>query len=155
MFKRNVNDETAFSHFTGILVDGKAADTADYTAESGSVIINLKPAYLETLSKGEHSLTAMFDDYDDVTVRFTVTEKEAAPADGQTDKKDTPKTATQKSGTQKTGSTKTSGTSAKTTAKKSPKTGDNTNAVVWAVLLTAAAATIGAVLMRRRRNGRS
>ena len=160
VFKRNVNDETAFSHFTGILVDGKAADTADYTAESGSVIINLKPAYLETLSKGEHSLTAMFDDYDDVTVRFTVTEKEAAPADGQTDKKDTPKkdtpkTDTQKSGTQKTGSTKTSGTSAKTTAKKSPKTGDNTNAVVWAVLLTAAAATIGAVLMRRRRNGRS
>ena len=33
-----------------------------YTASRGSVIIELKPTFLETLSVGEHTLTAEFTD---------------------------------------------------------------------------------------------
>lgn len=76
-FKRSVDDNVAFSHFTGIQVDGKDVDAADYTAEPGSVIVKLKPAYLESLAVGEHTLTAMFDDADNVDASFEVL---AAPA---------------------------------------------------------------------------
>ncbi|SEO71331.1 Ig-like domain-containing protein [Denitrobacterium detoxificans] len=76
-FKRSVDDDATFSHFTGIQVDGEDVDAANYTAEPGSVIVKLKPAYLETLAVGEHTLTAMFDDAGSVDARFEVL---AAPA---------------------------------------------------------------------------
>ena len=81
VFKRNVNDGKTYEEFNGVLVDGKAIKSTDYTAESGSVIITLKPEFLETLSVGEHTLTAMFIDGEDVTVPFTVSEKNSQPDD--------------------------------------------------------------------------
>ena len=146
VYKRNVSDETAFSHFTGITVDENTVDPSDYTAVSGSVVLTLKPEYLETLSVGQHSLTVMFDDADAVTVSFSVTEKEAAPAAGNTNKKDTQKTDTQKSGT---------GNSSKTSepagAKHLPKTGDDSSIAGWTVMLAAAVISILFILIRRRR----
>ena len=56
------NDEQTFRKFTGIQVDGKPVDKNKYEAKPGSVIINLKPTYLETLSVGEHKLKVVFDD---------------------------------------------------------------------------------------------
>ncbi len=48
--------------FLGIEVDGKAVDAANYTVKSGSTIITLKPAYLDTLSVGKHTLTVLYTD---------------------------------------------------------------------------------------------
>lgn len=48
--------------FTGIEVDGKAVDAANYTVKSGSTIITLKPEYLNTLSVGKHTLTVIYTD---------------------------------------------------------------------------------------------
>ena len=48
--------------FTGIEVDGKAVDAANYTVKSGSTIISLKPEYLNTLSVGKHTLTVIYTD---------------------------------------------------------------------------------------------
>ena len=48
--KRSGNDEKTYRKFTGIQVDGKTIDKNDYEAKEGSVIIDLKPTYLETLS---------------------------------------------------------------------------------------------------------
>lgn len=76
-FSRSVDDEETFGHFTGVLVDGKELDSSNYTAKDGSVIIDLKPAYMETLSAGEHTLTALFDDGNAVEAKFTVEEKKA------------------------------------------------------------------------------
>jgi hypothetical protein len=61
-FRRSVNDERTFSRFKGIRIDGKDLAGANYTAEAGGVIIRLKPEYLDTLSEGKHSLTALFTD---------------------------------------------------------------------------------------------
>ena len=47
----------------------------DYSFKPGSVVIDLKADYLNKLSVGKHTLTAMFDDGDDVTVEFTIKEK--------------------------------------------------------------------------------
>ncbi|MBR1675250.1 MAG: Ig-like domain-containing protein [Eubacterium sp.] len=84
-FKRSVVDSETFDHFKGILVDGKAVNASDYTAEAGSVIIKLNPSYLETLTVGEHVLTAQFDDGEDAEATFTI-----ANADKTDDEVDEP-----------------------------------------------------------------
>ena len=61
-FSRSVDDESTFAHFTGIQIDGADVADTNYAAEAGSVNIRLSSAYLETLSEGEHTLTAVFDD---------------------------------------------------------------------------------------------
>ena len=54
-------------------MDGTDVAAANYDAVSGSVKITLKPGYLETLSPGKHSITAVFNDADPATAGFTVT----------------------------------------------------------------------------------
>ena len=71
-FSRSENDAETINHFTGIKVDNVEVSSNNYTYSAGSVIINLKPEYLQTLSVGQHTLTAMFDDGGDVTVNFTI-----------------------------------------------------------------------------------
>ena len=69
--KHTGNDEKTFNKFTGIQVDGKPVDKNKYEAKPGSVIINLKPTYLETLSVGEHKLNVVFED-GNVETTFTI-----------------------------------------------------------------------------------
>ena len=80
-FKRSYKDALAFGKFTGILVDGESVAESDYTAQSGSVIVELAPAYLETLAKGGHTLAATFED-GSADASFTVVEKESGGSGG-------------------------------------------------------------------------
>lgn len=75
VFKRSENDSVTFEHFTGIAVDKADVNPLNYTALSGSVVVTLKSEYLETLTVGEHQLTAYFDDGDSVTVSFKIISK--------------------------------------------------------------------------------
>ncbi|MBQ6662996.1 MAG: bacterial Ig-like domain-containing protein, partial [Firmicutes bacterium] len=84
-FKRSVDDGETIKHFAGLQVDGAVVDITNYTTEAGSVIVKVKPAYLDTLTIGTHTLTAKFDDADAVTVNFTVA---AAKNSGGDEKKD-------------------------------------------------------------------
>ena len=59
---RNIDDPSAYSHFTGIEVDGETIDPGFFTAVPGSVVLELHPEYLSTLALGEHQLTYRFDD---------------------------------------------------------------------------------------------
>ena len=80
VLKRNVNDSVTFSRNTEILLDGKALEAGQFTKASGSLIVELKADFLNTLSVGEHVLTVRFDDYDgDVNARLII-EKAADPA---------------------------------------------------------------------------
>ncbi len=91
VFKRSIDDATTINHFTGIMVDDTAVDAANYTKESGSVIIKLKPEYLETLALGEHTLTAQFDDGNGAaSAKFKIDEKKP---DGSADTGDHSQTA--------------------------------------------------------------
>ena len=81
VFKRSADDASTIDHFTGIRVDGKRVDESNYIRESGSVVIKLKPTYLETLALGDHTLEAQFND-GSASAKFTVAEK---PAGGETD----------------------------------------------------------------------
>lgn len=128
-FKRSVEDSETFSHFKGILVDGNDVDASYYTAEPGSVIISLKPSYLETLSEGKHTLTAVFDDGNDPEAAFTIL---AANNSSGKDEGDS-------------GSSKT----------KSARTGDENQLILWMALLMAAAAELAVTgLISRRKKGK-
>lgn len=136
-FKRSKNDSETFSHFTGIQVDGKDVAASNYTAESGSVIVKLKPSYLETLSVGEHTITALFDDGNKASAKFTVVAKKASGNSTTTN------STTTNSTTKKANTVSTTG---------APKTGDTSNMLLWITILCASILVLFNVITIRRRN---
>ena len=114
-----------FSKFTGVKVDGTKIDADKYTAVSGSTIVNLKKEYLETLSVGKHTLIVVYTD-GECSTEFEIKATSTAKKD-TTDKENK--------------SSKT--TAAKLDNAKTPKTGDNSNILLWFTLLFSS----GVVLM--------
>ena len=52
----------SFDKFVDILIDGKDVPTEYYTARSGSTIVEISSNYLNTLSKGKHTVTFRYTD---------------------------------------------------------------------------------------------
>ena len=73
--RRDVNDETCYSHFTGVQIDGiTLVAGTDYTAAPGSTVITFKAEMMERLSLGSHTITVLFDDG---RVETTLTKQQA------------------------------------------------------------------------------
>lgn len=123
------NDNAAtFEHFTGIEIDGKAVNKENYTAVSGSVKISVKSGYLNTLSVGNHTFKALFDD-GSASTTFTV---QAAGT--------TTNTTTNRTTSTSTRTTTTSGT---------PATGDSSPIMLWIMMLIASAAVLGTITIKK------
>ncbi len=61
--KRSPADETCFSHFTGVKIDGAPLEAdKDYTAAPGSTVVTIAAGALEKLDAGTHTVTVTFDD---------------------------------------------------------------------------------------------
>lgn len=75
---RNYEDEKALSHFKGIYVDGKKLSEKAYTVQSGSILLHLKPEFMETLSLGKHTIAVALDDAVDVQTGVNVAVAKAA-----------------------------------------------------------------------------
>ena len=126
-FKRSVDDDTTFSHFLGIRVDGILVARTNYDAASGSVVITLKPTYLETLSVGRHTFDALFDDGLVATAGFEVKGRQANPAGGGVAPGDVPGNGGVTGTTGTISTTDAAGGSNSTgTRTVTPATGDNT-----------------------------
>ncbi|MDD6920158.1 MAG: leucine-rich repeat domain-containing protein [Eubacteriales bacterium] len=69
------NDSATFKNFVGIQIDGNDVSKNNYTYREGSVIIDLKVSYLETLSDGEHTIVALFNDGGKASAKFTIGDK--------------------------------------------------------------------------------
>lgn len=162
-FKRNVNDEATFTYFNGVSVDTIGLTPEQYLAEPGSVIVTLKPEYMATLDVGDHTLTALFDDGNDVSVKFTIlaqAEEEPASQDEST----TPADDNSGDNNSDTGSdskgTKTAKASDKSAKKvkvnksgeiTSADTGDGNNFAAWIIASAASAAIMAGVVVYRRK----
>ena len=134
VFKRSENDSVTFSHFIGIQADGKDVDKADYTAEPGSVIVKLKAAYLDTLSVGEHTLTALFDDGDSANANFTILAAENADKKAENENnKNADKNPSNNENT------------------TSPQTGDNSNVLLWLAMMLVSAIVLSWILAACRK----
>lgn len=70
--------DAPFADFIGVLVDGRMIASGQYTVREGSTVVELKPAYLATLTPGEHQLTIRSAG-GDAAARFRV--EAAAPAE--------------------------------------------------------------------------
>ena len=62
----------ALSKFSEVRLDGKTMDEADYSAASGSTIITLTPACLQSLSLGEHKIQIYYTDGNTEEASFEV-----------------------------------------------------------------------------------
>ena len=56
----------------GVRVDGVLVSASGYTVTDGSTILTLSPAYLETLSVGEHTVDMLFDGFGVASATLTV-----------------------------------------------------------------------------------
>ena len=127
--KRSVDDNTCFSHFTGVQIDGKACAAGDYDAKAGSTVVTLKAATIENLSVGTHTISILFDDGKAET-KVTV----EAKASEETD-------PTENAGTGETGNSDGNG------KVQSPKTGDDRTDFFWVLLILTALCACGVVVM--------
>jgi hypothetical protein len=138
-FKRSVNDNETFSHFTGIRVDGVDVAKTDYDAVPGSVVVTLHNSFLATLAPGDHTITALFDDGDPAQAAFAVEDasaaKDAPAAEDATTAKAAPASTAKASGSDSS----------------IAKTGDALPVPALAVLVLVAIAAVAAALYARRR----
>lgn len=163
--------DAAYKHFRKVQVDGKDLDAANYTVKEGSTIVTLKAEYLETLSVGKHTL-AIVSDTGTAAAEFTI---QAAPATDNTRYYTCQScghhdwTATdagyrcdycgrviteQISGYPNVKGVYTAPTAspAPSTAPGSPATGDESNLVLWVVVLAAGSAALaGSFLIQRKK----
>ena len=153
--ERTVEPLTAFAHFAGVEVDGEtvpekgASGKANWTAESGSVILEIQPAYLETLADGEHTVAALFDDGDPATAKFSVAAKAAPAPDPDDGGIGSGGSGGASSGSGKTTTAKIGATAQGATA----KTGDPVGMAALALGLVAPTALcLALAALRRRRN---
>lgn len=76
---RSIDDSKTFSLFTGIQIDNQDVSADNYDAASGSLILNLKPSYLNTLTEGEHTLKVIFKD-GMLSIRFVIKAEPTTPS---------------------------------------------------------------------------
>ena len=75
--------DAVFSDFVEVLVDGKTITAENYEKREGSIIIELKASYLETLAEGEHTLTIRSAS-GGATTKFTVEAEIVSPPTSST-----------------------------------------------------------------------
>ena len=121
-------------HLTGVYVENDAIPQKFMKLSIGSVIIDVSPEYLDTLSIGEHSLTASFDDGNSVTIKFSVVEA---------DKKENSKTETKKTDAGKTETKKTD---------KNVATGDDMNMLLMVMLMMSSVAGTACIYKKKKRD---
>ena len=162
----------AYKHFRKVQVDGKDLDAANYTVKEGSTIVTLKAEYLETLSVGKHTL-AIVSDTGTAAAEFTI---QAAPTSTSSTRYYVcqscghhdwtaidagyrcdycGKVVTEQiSGYPNVKGSYTAPTAspAPSTAPGSPATGDESNLVLWVVVLAAGSAALaGSFLIQRKK----
>ena len=164
-FKRSFADELTFGLFAGIEVDGKAVpekDTSDkknYTVESGSLILQLQPSFLETLAEGDHTVTSRFQD-GSASATFTVkaaSRKDQKEEDQEKENNDTGTggnaagTGNSGAGGSSTGGTGSPTSSTQSTRASTPKTGDTTSVVAGAAAVALVVLALGVFALARRK----
>ena len=113
----------ALDKLTGIYVNDKLVDAANYTLRSGSTILTFKASYLNTLSVGTYKVKFQ---YSDESAETTFVIKEASVKDTSTQDTTTQDTSTQDTTTQNT--------TAPSKKDDVPKTGDNTP-IAWLFMI--------------------
>ena len=120
-----------FSKFAGIKIDDEWVEPENYTAVSGSTVVTLKNKYLQTLSADEHKLTFAYTD-GEVSTNFAIEESnEIYENSNNNDLEELEKDS------------------------NNPKTGDNSNMILWiSLLVVSVLAILGMIIYSRKKKNR-
>lgn len=136
------------SDFVSVAMDGETVDPSNYTLAAGSTLLTFKPAYLDTLSVGDHTVTL---NYTNATITSVLTIKAASdnptvvpeePTTGK-DEQTTNNTETDKT----TGSNDVTGSAVNSTANTSSKSPDTGASYAGIAAAAGAAVLSGAALI--------
>ena len=128
----------------GVKMDGKEVDEANYTLKEGSTIVTFKTEYLETLSVGDHTVTLLYAEGRSVDSTLTILAAADDSADNtQDDASDDGDDVAEDSAdaTDVTPATEASG----------PSTGDDSDLVLWIMLLAAAIGVCTYLVAKKRK----
>ena len=78
-WKNTEEDQNTYARFAVLMFDETELEESCYFKEEGSLKIELLPAFLETITAGEHIVQAVFSDGLSETAQFTVEEKKPEP----------------------------------------------------------------------------
>ena len=128
----------------GVKMDGKEVDKANYTLKEGSIIVTFKAEYLETLSAGEHIVTLLYAGGHSVDSTLTVlTDVDHSTGDTQDD-------ASNEDDSDEEDVANIADT-IPVEAISSPSTGDDSNLILWIMLLAAAIGVYTYLVANKRR----
>ncbi|SEG00385.1 hypothetical protein SAMN04487934_10677 [Eubacterium ruminantium] len=148
--KRSYKDEDTFSKwFTGnIYVDGTLLTEDDATASEGSVNIDLKDSFLNTLEVGDHTITVEFEDAE-VSAEFKVAEadttEEKSEDTSEEKSEDTSEDKSEENTEEKKEADVTDTTEAPVDP-KAPKTGDDSPVAGFMLLMAVSGAAMAGCL---------
>lgn len=118
-----------YKKFKEVQVDGKTVDPSQYTASEGSTVIVLHKSFVDTLSKGNHTITIVSED-GSATTSFVLNDKGASVLNNNT---------------AKTNNTSRS-SEAKAYISATPDTSDVTESAPWVFMVVVSLVTVGGVV---------
>lgn len=131
-----------YSLFSNLFVDGNLVDKSKYTVKSGSTIVTLSEAFMDTLTEGTHTIKVAFTNGGEAVTTFEVaSENSKSQSNDETSSNsdEISETASDESSTSKTGTS------------NGAKTGDK----VVKYFVYATVATLGILIMTKSRKKRS
>ena len=114
-------------------MDGKEVAETNYTVKEGSTIVTFKSEYLETLSAGDHKVTLLYEGGISVDSTLTIL---AAADDGTDDTQDD--ASNEEDNTDVAEGAVDTANAASAAEASGPSTGDDSNLILWMMLLAVA-----------------
>ena len=143
-----ITSNAPFDKHAAVYVNGQKVDPGNYTAEAGSTKITFKNSYMEGLNVGTVPVQIFATDgvaETNMTIVPAPKAEETKPTQSET--KPSSGTTTTPTGT----TTTSTSTTTSTTSSAAANTGDDSNMMLWAVLLIAAASMSVLIKVRRAR----
>ena len=140
------------ANFDKLTSNGIDVDSTNYTKESGSTILTLKNAYLDSLSEETYTLAFVYNDGRKAETNLTIA-KANTPADTADDDTNTTTGDNTTTDTTNTTDNTTNGTTTggETKTSNSPKTGDNIVMYI-AIMLVSALGVVGTIKFIKKRD---
>ena len=150
-YKAGTNDSVTI-HCAGnhneldeVKVDGNVVDNSNYIVKEGSTIVEFKPAYLNSLTPGEHSVVLVYTgNRTTEPIKINIEAATNVPDEDESGEDEADEVVDTN-----VNNTENSGSSATITSTAAP-TGDNSNLALWIMMIVISVTGLGLVLMKKK-----
>ena len=135
---------------TVVKMDNQEVDEANYTVKEGSTIVTFKAEYLNGLSEGEHTVTLVYEEGRSVDSKLTISAN-LANGDVNQDTDNAQGDDTSGEDDSSVAEDATDSLPTNITVASSPSTGDDSNLMLWLILLACAVLMCGFIALNVKR----